>query len=149
MSKAFALANFRVGYLLASKDNVQFINKIRNPKNLTTIAQTAAIAALEDNQYMWNYVEEVQKGKQYFVVEMAKVAPKVKHFPGHGNFCMLQFPSVEEKKQLIAYLSDNNIFVRELMQGPIVERCFRITIGTLEQMKIVITTIKAFYSNGK
>lgn len=39
MSKAFALANFRVGYLIASKDNVQFVNRIRNPKNLTTFAQ--------------------------------------------------------------------------------------------------------------
>ena len=145
MSKAFGLANFRVGYLLASKDNVQFINKIRNPKNLTTFAQTAAIAALEDNQYMWNYVEEVLKGKQYFVAEMSKIAPNVKLFPGHGNFCMLQFPTIEEKKQLIAYLSDNNIFVRELMQGPIVERCFRITMGTVEQMQTVIATIKKFY----
>ena len=61
VSKAFALANFRVGYLLASKDNIQFINKIRNPKNLSTIAQTAAIAALENNQYMWEYVDEVTK----------------------------------------------------------------------------------------
>jgi len=145
MSKAFALANFRVGYLLASKDNVQFINKIRNPKNLTTFAQTAAIAALEDNQYMWNYVDEVLKGKQYFVAEMAKITPNVKLFPGHGNFCMLQFPTIEEKKQLIAYLSDNNIFVRELMQGTIVERCFRITMGTVEQMRNVITAIRKFY----
>lgn len=146
MSKAFGLANFRVGYLLASKDNVQFINKIRNPKNLTTFAQTAAIAALEDSQYMWHYVEEVLKGKQYFTSEMAKIAPKVKLFPGHGNFCMLQFPTIEEKKQLITCLSDNNIFVRELMQGPIVERCFRITIGTSEQMKRVIAVTRNFYA---
>ena len=145
MSKAFALANFRVGYLLASKDNIQFINKIRNPKNLSTIAQTAAIAALEDNQYMWNYVEQVLKGKQYFVAEMGKIAPKVKLYPGNGNFCMMQFPSIDEKKKLIAFLSDNNIFVRELMQGPIVERCFRITIGTPDQMKVVIDVIHNFY----
>jgi histidinol-phosphate aminotransferase len=146
MSKAFALANFRVGYLMASKDNIQFINKIRNPKNLSTIAQTAAIAALEDNQYMWKYVEQVKAGKKYFVEEMGKIAPKVKLYPGHGNFCMLQFPTVEEKKQLIEFLSSNNIFVRELMQGPIVERCFRITIGTLEQMSIVVKVIQEFYA---
>ena len=146
MSKAFALANFRVGYLMASKDNIQFINKIRNPKNLSTIAQTAAIAALEDNQYMWEYVKQVKEGKELFVKEMSKYVPNIKLYPGYGNFCMLQFSSVEEKKELIAYLSDNNIFVRELMQGPIVERCFRITIGTPEQMKIVLSQIKKFYA---
>lgn len=145
MSKAFALANFRVGYLMASKDNIQFINKIRNPKNLSTIAQTAAIAALEDNEYMWSYVEQIKAGKELFVEEMSKIAPKVKLFPGYGNFCMLQFQTIDEKKQLIEYLSNNNIFVRELMQGPIVERCFRITIGTTEQMKRVINVIKSFY----
>lgn len=145
MSKAFALANFRVGYLMASKDNIQFINKIRNPKNLSTLAQTAAIAALEDNQYMWHYVEQVKEGKKLFVEQMGIIAPSIKLFPGHGNFCMLQFPSIEEKKKLIGYLSDNNIFVRELMQGPIVERCFRITIGTAEQMKQVIEVIQRFY----
>ena len=147
MSKAFALANFRVGYLMASKDNIQFINKIRNPKNLSTIAQTAAIAALEDNQYMWKYVDDVHAGKDLFVKEMSKIAPKVKLYPGYGNFCMLQFQTVDEKKQLIDFLSRNNIFVRELMQGPIVERCFRITIGTPKQMQHVINVIHDFYTN--
>ena len=149
MSKAFALANFRVGYLIASKDNIQFINKIRNPKNLSTIAQTAAIAALEDSQYMWKYVEQVKAGKVFFVDEMSKIAPQVKVFPGFGNFCMLQFPSVDEKKKWIELLSNNNIFVRELMQGPIVERCFRITIGTPEQMKRVSAVIRDYCVNNQ
>lgn len=144
MSKAFALANFRVGYLMASKDNVQFINKIRNPKNLSTIAQTAAIAALEDSQYMWKYVDQVKAGKEYFIGEINKIAPSVKVYPGNGNFCMLQFPSVDDKKRLLEFLANNNIYVRDLMQGAIVERCFRITIGTLEQMERVIDIIKQY-----
>ena len=94
---------------------------------------------------MWSYVEQVKAGKELFVAEMRKIAPKVKLFPGYGNFCMLQFSTIDEKKLLIEYLSNNNIFVRELMQGPIVERCFRITIGTTEQMKRVINVIKSFY----
>ena len=134
---------------MASKDNIQFINKIRNPKNLSTIAQTAAIAALEDSQYMWKYVDDVHAGKDLFVKEMNKIAPRVKLFSGYGNFCMLQFPSVDEKKQLIEFLSNNNIFVRELMQGPIVDRCFRITIGTPEQMKTVINVINNYYHTTK
>lgn len=146
MSKAFALANFRVGYLIASKVNIQFINKIRNPKNLSTIAQTVAVAALEDSQYMWNYVDEVHAGKDLFVKEMGKISPSVQVYPSYGNFCMLQFPSVDEKKQLLEFLSNNNVFVRELMQGPIVERCFRITIGTPKQMQVVLGLIKKFYA---
>ena len=145
MSKAFALANFRVGYLMASKDNIQFINKIRNPKNLSTIAQTAAIAALEDSEYMWNYVKEVNLGKELFVNKMREIASSVKLYPGYGNFCMLQFPTVDEKKHMIDYLSKNNVFVRELMQGFMVDRCLRITIGTPNQMSRVMDIIHSYY----
>jgi len=80
MSKAFALANFRVGYLIASKENVQFVNRIRNPKNISTLAQVAALAALEDVDHMWTYVQEVLKGKQYFIekADVYKVLEDVK-----------------------------------------------------------------------
>ena len=75
MSKAFALANFRVGYLIASKDNVQFINRIRNPKNLTTFAQTATIAALTDVEYMNNYTKEVNLAKCWFKEKLETLKP--------------------------------------------------------------------------
>ena len=72
MSKTFALANFRVGYLIASKENVQFVNRIRNPKNLTSFAQEAACGVLSDVQYMWNYVTEVHEAMKDFTEDMIK-----------------------------------------------------------------------------
>lgn len=149
MSKAFALANFRVGYLLASQDNVQFINKIRNPKNLSTFAQQAAIAALNDTDYMWKYVEEVRESKKMFLSELQKIAPEIISYAGYGNFSMLQFPSLAEKKSMIEWLSAHNIFVRELSQSPQVECCLRITIGTKSQMECVLEVIKSFYGERK
>lgn len=144
MSKAFALANFRVGYLIASKDNVQFINRIRNPKNLTTLAQTAAIAALTDVDYMWNYVDQVHQGMEFFYDEMKKLG-KIKCIPSKGNFILCQFPTVDEKMDLLNYLAENNIFVRDTTQAESVKTCFRITIGTPEQMIHVVDIIKKYY----
>ncbi len=146
MSKAFALANFRVGYLLASQDNIQFINKIRNPKNLSTFAQQAAVAALDDTDYMWRYVEEVRESKRHFLDELKCIAPDVHTFAGYGNFSLLQFPSVDEKRALNEWLAAHNVFVRELSQSPQVERCLRITIGTWQQMQRVLEVIKEFYA---
>ena len=146
MSKAFGLANFRVGYLLASKDNVQFINKIRNPKNLSTFAQVAGCAALSDTQYMWNYVDEVHRGKDYFTEFMLKYADKLRVHPSHGNFSLIEFQTYEDKIALLNYLADNNIFVRDTTQAPMVRNCFRITIGTIEQMKKVVDVIDAYYA---
>lgn len=149
MSKAFGLANFRIGYLLASKDNVQFINKIRNPKNLTTFAQAAAIAALRDTAYMWKYVKEVRTARLYFMEELKKISDDIESFPSHGNFVLLRFPSQTVKMELLNYLADHNIFVRDTAQSPSVYNCFRITIGTGEQMAQVLNMIKQYYAERK
>lgn len=146
MSKAFALANFRLGYLIAGKDNIQFINKIRNPKNLSTFAQVAGCAALEDTQYMWNYVEEMHKGMAYFTEVMQRYADQLKVHPSHGNFMLIEFGSYEEKIALLNYLAEHNVFVRDTMQAPMVRNCFRITIGTVEQMKRVKEVIDTYFN---
>jgi len=148
MSKAFALANFRVGYLIGSVDNVQFVNRIRNPKNLTTFAQEAACGALSDVQYMWDYVKEVHLAMKIFNKKLELLSDFFVIIPSNGNFVMLKFPSCEKKKELLNYLADNNIFVRETTQADCVKNCFRITIGTREQMKRVTNVIECFY-NGK
>lgn len=146
MSKAFALANFRVGYLIASKDNVQFINRIRNPKNLTTFAQTAAVAALADVDYMKNYVRQVNAAKEWFSNKLLKeFNGMLKPYPSAGNFVMIEFPSYEEKTGMISYLAANNIFVRDCTQGASVRNCLRITIGIIEQMKTVFDVMKCYY----
>ena len=146
MSKAFALANFRLGYLIAGKDNVQFINKIRNPKNLSTFAQVAGCAALSDTQYMWNYVEEVHRGMDYFAEAMQKYEDRLTIHPSHGNFSLIEFQTYEDKIALLNHLANNNIFVRDTTQAPMVRNCFRITIGTVEQMKKVVDVIDAYYA---
>lgn len=147
MSKAFALANFRLGYLIAGKDNVQFINKIRNPKNLSTFAQEAGCAALCDLQYMWNYVNEVHRGMDYFAEAMQRYADRLTVHSSCGNFMLIEFNVYEDKMELLNYLAEHNIFVRDTTQAPMVRKCFRITIGTKDQMKRVIDVIATFYAS--
>lgn len=145
MSKAFGLANFRVGYLIASKDNIQFVNKIRNPKNITTFAQEAAYAAFCDIQYMKDYVGEVNRAKEYFLKELGRFENHIRANQSYGNFVLLKFNCHEEKMDLIQFLEGRNIFVRDTTQTSSVNNCFRITIGTCEQMKIVVDAISSFY----
>jgi histidinol-phosphate aminotransferase len=147
MSKAFALANFRVGYLIASKDNVQFVNRIRNPKNLSTFAQEAACGALSDLQYMWNYVDEVHKAMKEFAEAMQKHESVFKTIPSNGNFLMLHFDRHEDKMALLNYLAEHNIFARDTTQADCVRNCFRITMGTRTQMHHVSQVIDSFYGS--
>ncbi len=146
MSKAFALANFRVGYLIGSTDNVQFVNRIRNPKNLSTLAQEAACGALSDLKYMWDYVDEVHKAMKLFEEKVQKYASHFQTIPSHGNFTMLRFPDYNSKKALLDYLAAHDIFARDTTQAECVKNCFRITIGTCDQMTRVVEVIERYYS---
>lgn len=147
LSKAFALANFRFGYLIGSKENIKSITNIRNPKNISTYTQSAATAALLDIDYMEKYVKEVNDAKKYFQQEMQQFAPMIKTYESNANFVLIKCESFKFKSELFNYLKGRNIYVRNLMQSPLLYNCLRITIGTKEQMQKVISEISSFISD--
>lgn len=146
MSKAFALASFRIGYLLSCADNIITISKVRNPKNFTTYAQEAAIAALKDIEYMQSYVKEVNMAKQEFAEFINSLSPFLETFNKNGNYLLIRVSEEGNKKGLIAYLEANDIFVRDFSHSPLLYDCFRITIGTSEQMKVVKNIMKKYFA---
>jgi histidinol-phosphate aminotransferase len=140
-SKAFALANFRAGYLLSDENNIQQVSKLRNAKNFTSFAQVAVLAALSDVQYMKNYVEEVILAREYFKNELRQI-PFIKTvFESHGNFLLIEFSSFEVKMKVFNQLSSSNIFVRNLTHSKHLLNCLRITVGTREQMALVVKVL--------
>lgn len=142
-SKAFALANFRAGYLISSTENIQQISKIRNPKNFTTFTQEAVIAVLKDIDYMRNYVKEVLEARTYFKDQLAN-SPLVKEiYPSEGNFLLVEFSDFDVKMKVYNALSDQNIFVRNLMHSALLINTLRMTIGTRAQMERVLHVINA------
>lgn len=145
MSKAFALANFRIGYLIASRDNVQIINRVRNQKNISTIAQAAACGALSDIQYMLRYVDEVHTAMAVFCDALKRYSDKFSFFPSYGNFVLLCFNDYAHKMELLDYLAQNDVFIRDTTQADCVRNCLRVTIGTKEQMRLVSNIIDEFY----
>ncbi len=140
-SKAFALANFRAGYLIASAENILQISKIRNPKNFTTFTQEAVIAVLSDVIYMENYVKEVLIARDFFRDQLTQ-SPLVKEiYPSQGNFLLIEFNDFDVKMKVYNELSKNNIFVRNLMHSALLMNTLRITVGTKSQMESVLNII--------
>ncbi len=145
LSKAFALANFRIGYLISSEEIIRNISKIRNPKNFTTFSQEATIAALSDVEYMQNYVEEVKTAKAKFIDFLSKNGQRIIPFNGHGNFILIKFESDEIKNKFIEFMEFNNIFLRNLTHSSLLNKCLRITIGNVKQMQFVQDKITEFW----
>lgn len=148
MSKAFALANFRFGYLLASEKNVEYISRIRNSKNISTFAQEAAIGALSDVEYMQRYVGEVKKAQAYFLDASKAFSEWFIVVPSYGNFNMAICKNNRIKRDVLKHLENNNIFIRPLNQTDFLrDRGIRFTIGTIDQMRKVIECLKNLFDN--
>lgn len=146
LSKAFALANFRIGYLISSQTNIMNISKVRNPKNFTTFSQEATIAALSDVPYTMKYVDEVNIAKVNFFDFLIHINRGVKPIKSEGNFMLMQFDSEEIKLKFVQFMEEQNIFLRNLTHSPLLLNCLRITIGTEEQMKYVSSRITDFFN---
>ena len=144
-SKAFALANFRIGFILASKNNIKFISNIINTKNTTTFAQEAAIAVLSDINYMKKYVIEVLEAKTYFVNSMNRHISHCIVINGDGNFVMIKFVVNNEKDEFYNFLVSKNIFVRNFTHSILLQKCLRITIGTRTQMEKVMSEVDSYF----
>lgn len=144
-SKAFALANIRFGYLIASSENINFISNIRNHKNVTLFAQEAAIGALENVAYMHNYVREIREARDFFIHQINSISNgKIHAYHSCANFVLLKCDEELTKKEILIYLEKNNIFIRDTSQSDSLKKCVRVTIGTMEQMKRVIECFKGY-----
>ncbi|MFV4844890.1 pyridoxal phosphate-dependent aminotransferase [Edwardsiella tarda] len=148
-SKAFALANFRIGYLLASEVIIDVINKIRNAKNVTTLSQEAAIGALMDFDYTRSYIDEVVLARDFFRDEInSKFKGLLFAYESSGNFTLIKCNSSYLKQRLIVGLEERDIFVRNLAHKGLSELYVRITIGTRGQMRRVIDAITDVINHG-
>lgn len=142
-SKAFALANFRAGYLISHPSNILEVSKIRNSKNFGTFTQVAVIAALSDINYMQSYVEEVLKAKIQFCSNLTNLHFVSNYFESTANFVLVKFKDKRFKELVISILQENYIFVRDLQHSTLLENCLRFTIGNCEQMERVSKVLQS------
>ena len=138
-SKAFGLAGIRLGYVVSDEKNIDSINKIRNSKEVNTIAQLAGVTALNDINYMLDYVEEVNEAKLYFSSELDKM--NYDYEIGNANFMLVK---VKNPKSFITHLKNNKILIRDRSFLVGLKGYVRFTIGTIEDMKKVIGVIKSY-----
>lgn len=147
-SKAFALANFRVGYAISHQKNIDIINKVRNAKNINTFSQEAAIAALKDLAYTQDYVKSVLSSKEWFIKKLSENTKlPINIYDGQGNFVLIRFKDELEKDLFIGILAKYYIYIRDLSHVTSLNNCVRITVGTKVQMRTVLSVIDTEWNN--
>src|SRR5262245_22607902 len=136
-SKMASLAGLRIGYAIADPDCVALVNRIRQPFNVNTLAQVAALAALRDETHVQRTVEAVRDGVQG--VASALDALGVRHVPTRANFILAEFP---DAGRVYEQLLKQGVIVRPMTSFGL-EKALRITVGTPEENARLLGALRA------
>jgi histidinol-phosphate aminotransferase len=86
-SKAYGLAGLRVGYGVMPVALQELLNRIRQPFNVSSLAQIAAIHALDDTAFLAKTLRVVHEGIDYLYAELDKMG--LRYFPTQANFFLI------------------------------------------------------------
>lgn len=119
-SKAYGLAGMRIGYVIAAKEAIEKYNIIRPPFNVGRLSEYAALAALEDQEYLASICERNAEEREKFF----ELSQSDHFYPSQTNFV---FVKTDKPHELYEALLNVGCITREFPNG------VRITIGFPEQ----------------
>lgn len=129
-SKIFGLAGLRVGALIGKANHTQWINRVRNPFNVNTLAQEAAIAAMDDTEYIKKSQEVVWQGLDDYYQFFDEM--EIPYIRSQTNFVL--FDSLRDGGLFFVNAMRKGLLVRP-MTGYGLPRHIRLSIGTPEENK--------------
>ncbi len=86
LSKIYGLAGLRIGVMLAPAETVELVNRVRTPFNVNEFAQAAALAALDDQDFIRRTCAITWQGLDYFYAELKSMG--LPFTESQGNFVM-------------------------------------------------------------
>ncbi len=140
-SKSRSMAGARLGYCFADREIIEDLRKIKystNPYNINRLTLAAGTAAAEDGKYYADNCRKIVENREYTSLELEKLGFHV--IPSKANFVFAESDRIDGK-ELYLKLKEHGILVRHFDTEKI--RNFnRITIGSMEEMKKFIKTVK-------
>ena len=137
-SKIYGLAGLRVGYGYAAPELCGILDRVRPPFNVSSIAQEAALAALDDDAWIESCrtlnragLEQLQQGLKDLGMETV---------PSFGNFILARF---ENSDSIYNHLMDQGIIVRPLKVYALPEY-LRLTVGTEAQNRRLLACLAEY-----
>jgi histidinol-phosphate aminotransferase len=132
-SKIYGLAGLRVGYGLTTPEIAGYLNRIRPPFNVNTVAQRAALAALTDDQHVAR--SRALNAAEMAIVRAGLVALGFQPVPSQANF--LLFDVGRDGRAVFEALLRQGVIVRHI-EG----RLLRVTIGLPEENRYFLDALK-------
>jgi histidinol-phosphate aminotransferase len=122
-SKAYGLAGLRVGYGLMDRAVSALLDRVRQPFNVNSVAQAAALAALSDTDYVAESAALNRAGLRQLGAGLDALG--VGYVPSHGNFLLVQ---VGDGAAVYAHLLRQGVIVRPVANYGLPQH-LRVTVG--------------------
>jgi len=136
-SKIFGLAGIRVGYAVARQDIIELLHKVRQPFNVTSLAQVAAIAGMDDTAHIARTLQVNAEGMEFLEAEFRHLG--LAFVPSHGNFLLVE---VGDGRAIYDRLLRAGVIVRP-MNGYGYPHHVRISVGLPEENRRLIVALSA------
>lgn len=139
LSKAWGLAALRVGMAFASEEIIEVFNRVKPPYNINEASQQLALEALQNVDQVNGWIKEILKERDALVLALKKFDFVIDIYPSDANFILVKTADADG---IYNYLTEQGIIVRNRNKVELCEGCLRITIGTKEENKAIINSLK-------
>jgi len=140
-SKSRSLAGGRLGFAIGNRELIRDLNTLKyatNPYNVNRMTMAAGIGALEEDAYIENNCAKIIRTRTRTAQELKKLGFKMTD--SRANFLFVKHPDIDGE-QLYLELKKRGVLVRHFKK-PRIQSFVRITVGTNEQMDILVEKIR-------
>ena len=109
-SKIYGLAGLRVGYMIGKQELVNYVNQVREPFNVNSLAQAAALGALDDREHVTRTREVNAKGKKFLYALFQELG--LSFVPTEANFVLVR---VDREEEIYEGLLREGVIVRPMI----------------------------------
>lgn len=136
-SKAYGLAGLRIGYGIMPAEVAGYLNRVRQPFNVNSLAQVAALAALDDEPFLQETQKVVREGLSFLYRELAEM--KLRTLPTQTNFFLIEV-GYEARKVYEAMLR-RGVIIRA-MNSYGLNNHIRISVGRPEENQRFLAALR-------
>nr|MBU1328758.1 histidinol-phosphate transaminase [Candidatus Omnitrophota bacterium] len=136
-SKAYGLAGLRVGYGVSSPEIIKYMEAVREPFNVNSLAQIGAIGALKDKDFLTRSKKAVREGKKFLYSKFKEIG--VRYVPSVTNFILIEIGP--KSREITEKLLKKGVIIRNMKTWGL-ENFIRVTVGKDSENKRFIKELK-------
>ncbi|MGL4632222.1 MAG: histidinol-phosphate transaminase [Leadbetterella sp.] len=142
-SKAWGMAGLRIGTAYAHPELIRYMNKIKYPYNINILTQVKVLESLDKVSEKDSLVAKIIENRTLLINGLEKLQSVLKIHPSDSNMVLVKFKDSEKTFQS---LLSKKVILRDRSKVALCEGCIRISVGTEEEIKILLTELEKLES---